>query len=155
MGLLDRLRGEITEVQQPHADAGVSGDARSMRAALASLHPETGPLDLRGMVRDLLRGEVAPPTRDIASMRRRGVDADEFYAAEIEPSWDGLGEAQRAARLERFLDLVTMVDKAGDASGLPDDMAARVRTKTLILAWAFDETYGYLSGLARGEAVAF
>jgi hypothetical protein len=27
-----------------------------------------------------------------------------------------------------------------------------VHTKTLLLAWAFDETYGYVSALGRGEA---
>jgi hypothetical protein len=31
-------------------------------------------------------------------------------------------------------------------------MIPRVHTKTLVLAWAFDETYGYLARLARGEA---
>jgi hypothetical protein len=151
MGLLDRLRGEPIQ-PEPDAEAGLAGDARSMRATLDSMHKNRGgELDLRGTVRDLLDRDVPAPTRDIASLRSQGVDADDFYAGEVRPSWDGLGEAQRAARLEGFLGLLNLLDEAGDAAGLPDDMAARVRTKTLVLAWAFDETYGYLSRLTRGE----
>jgi hypothetical protein len=156
MGLLDRLRGEPRPPDPTaQAQAGLAGDARSMRATLDAMHAEgRGELDLRRNVRDLLGREVAAPTRDVASMRRQGVDADDFYANEIRPNWDGLGEAQRAARLEGFLDLLSMVDEAGDAAGLPEDMAARVRTKTLVLAWAFDETYGYLSRLTRDDPPA-
>jgi hypothetical protein len=43
------------------------------------------------------------------------------------------------------------MDAPGAAAGLPPDMIPRVHTKTLLLAWAFDETYGYLSALGRGE----
>jgi hypothetical protein len=44
-----------------------------------------------------------------------------------------------------------MVEAPEAAAGLPEDMIPRVHTKTLLLAWAFDETYGYLSALGRGE----
>jgi hypothetical protein len=49
--------------------------------------------------------------------------------------------------------MCSLLESAGDAAGLPEDMAMNVRTKTLLLAWAFDEQYGYLSRLARGEAL--
>jgi hypothetical protein len=129
-----------------------------MRNALDGIHAElarvngpTAPVDLRAMVGDLLEGEVAAPTADVAELMQLGVTPDEFYEKEVKPSWDGLGEAQRAARVEGFIELSTMIDAPGAAAGLPPDMIPRVHTKTLILAWAFDETYGYLRELARGD----
>ena len=56
------------------------------------------------------------------------------------------------ARVEGFIELSQMMDAPGAAAGLPEDMLPRVHTKTLLLAWAFDETYGFLSALGRGEA---
>jgi hypothetical protein len=155
MDLLTRLRGK-----QPERTAGgLAADARAMRPALAGMHAEhtrvhglDAPVDLRGMVRDLLEGEVEAPTADVAELVRLSVDPGEFYEKEIAPSWEGLGEAQRAARVEGFIELSTMMDAPGAAAGLPAEMIPRVHTKTLLLAWAFDETYGFLSSLARGEA---
>jgi hypothetical protein len=151
MRMLDRLRsGGTTEAARPSLDA----DARAVRATLDGMYEELGPaapIDLRAIVRDLLNGEVPPPTRDIATLRDEHLDADEFYDREIAPSWDALDADRRADRLENFLDLCSMIEKAGDDSGIPADMAARTRAKTLLLAWAFDETYGYLSRLGRGE----
>jgi hypothetical protein len=157
MGLLTRLMGR----EQPERRGGeLAADARAMRVTLAALHSDTirlrgadAPVDLRAMVRELLEGEVEAPTADIAWLVRTGVDADEFYESDIAPPWEGLGEAQRAARVEGFLELSTMMDAPGAAAGLPEGMAPRVHTKTLLLAWAFDETYGYLSALARGEGL--
>lgn len=132
-----------------------------MRAALATLHAElqvvhgqSAPVRLRAIVADLLEGEIEAPSADVADLIRRGTDPRDFYEGEIAPSWDGLGEAQRAARLEGFIELAGMIDASGEAAGLPPEMAATVHTKALILAWAFDETYGYISRLGRGEPVA-
>ena len=157
MGLLTRLMGR----EQPERRGGaLAADARAMRVALAALHSDTirlrGPeadVDLRAMVRELLEGEVEAPTADIAWLVRTGVDADEFYESDIAPPWEGLGEAQRAARVEGFIELSTMMDSPGAAAGLPEGMVPRVHTKTLLLAWAFDETYGYLNAMARGEGL--
>ena len=75
MGLLDRLRGDTAQAE-PAADNSFAGDARSMRTTLDAMNAErAGALDLRAIVQDLLDGEVAAPTRDIASLRREGVDA--------------------------------------------------------------------------------
>jgi hypothetical protein len=157
MGLLSRLRGEETEQADEQRD--LAADARAMRAALGSLHAERvradGPsaaVGLRAIVRDLLEGEVAAPTADVAALVRADLDPDEFYDKELKGSWEGLGEAQRAARVEGFIELSQMMDAPGAAAGLPEDMLPRVHTKTLLLAWAFDETYGFLSALGRGEA---
>ena len=156
MGLLSRLRGEEKEPAGEERD--LAADARAMRAALGSLQAERvrvdGPaagVDVRAIVRELLEGEVAAPTADVAALVRADLDPDEFYEKELKGSWEGLGEAQRAARVEGFVELSQMMDAPGAAAGLPEDMIPRVHTKTLVLAWAFDETYGYLSALGRGE----
>jgi hypothetical protein len=154
MGLLTRLMGR-EEPKRP--SGGLAADARSMRAVLDAIHAELarvdGPraeVDLRALAGDLLEGEVAAPTADVAELMRIGVTPDDFYEKELKGSWEGLGEAQRAARVEGFIELSTMMDDPAAAAGLPPDMIPRVHTKTLILAWAFDETYGYLRELARG-----
>ena len=154
MGLLTRLMGD----REPRREGGgLAADARAMRAALDGLHAENvrvhGPaaaVDLRGMARDLLEGEVAAPTEDVADLLRRGVDPDEFYETDVRPSWEGLGEAQRAARIEGFMELSLLMDVPGAAAQLPEEMLPRVHTKMLMLAWAFDETYGFISLLGRG-----
>jgi hypothetical protein len=129
-----------------------------MRETLAAMHAdievERGPgarIDLHALVHDLLEGEVEAPTADVAHLLRRGVDPDEFYEHEIAPSWDGLDREQRAARLDGFFDLTRMLDDQLEQGGLPPDVAAVVHTKTLLLAWAFDETYGYVGQIVRGE----
>jgi hypothetical protein len=148
------------------AQAGASGrprrlsdDAPRMRAALAAmlaerrrLRVDDGDIDLRALVEDLLNGEVSAPTRDVAWLVAHHTDPARFYAKEIAPSWEGLGESQRAARIDGFLDLAQMLDEQGGDAGLPEEMAATVRTKTLLLAFAFDETYGYMSQIVAGGA---
>jgi hypothetical protein len=156
MGLLDRLRG--AEPAEPR-ERTLAENARAMRVALAGIHAEltrvngpSAPVDLRAIVGDLLEGEVEAPTPDVTELIRAGVTPDEFYERELKGSWEGLGEAQRAARVEGFIDLSRMMDAPGAAEGLPGDMIPRVHTKTLVLAWAFDETYGFMSSLGRGDS---
>jgi hypothetical protein len=147
MGLLDRLRGDhAARAEKP---ASLARDAATMRATLTSLHSERGGRgapDLRALVRDLLEGEVEAPTADVSWLIADDADPDEFYEKEIAPNWDGLDELGRADKLDGFVELAQMVDASPDA--LPRDMAARVRTKLLILAWAFDEAHGYMGQLA-------
>lgn len=154
MGLLKRLRGGEPE----RHSGGLAEDARAMRLALAGIQSElsrvngaAAPVDLRAIVHDLLEGEVEAPTADVAALIRMGEDAGEFYEREVAPGWEGLGESQRAARVEGNIELARMMDTPGAAGGLPPEMLPRVHTKTLVLAWAFDETYGYLNSLARGK----
>lgn len=138
---------------------GLAGDAPRMRDALTAMLAEQrrlgengDGLDLRALVEDLLNGEVAAPTRDVAWLLEHHTDPAAFYSKEIAPSWEGLGEAQRAARLDGFLDLARMLDEQGESAGVPEEMAVTVHTKTLLLAFAFDETYGYISRIAAGGA---
>jgi hypothetical protein len=151
LGLLDRLKGE------PKDDApertSLARDAASMRTTLTGLHAEQvhttgtrGDPNLRAITRDLFEGEVEAPTADIRWLISQGVEAKDFYESEIAPNWDGLDELQRADKLDGFVELAQMVDSSPDA--LPRQMAATVRTKTLLLAWAFDESHGFIGRLA-------
>jgi hypothetical protein len=121
-----------------------------MRATLTALHSERGgrELDLRAMVQDLLEGEVEAPTADVRHMIKQGTAPDDFYERELAPNWDGLDEDKRADKLDQFVELAHMVEASPDA--LPRDMAASLRTKLLVLGWAFDEEHGYLGRLAGG-----
>ena len=135
-----------------------------MRTALTALNAEREQLDpgraeinLRGLVSDLLGGEVAPPTADVARLIRDGVQPDAFYDKELARSWEGLDENHRAARVQQFAGLALMLENAGPEARVPehDSMLASVRTKTLLLAFAIDETYGLMRQIERDpEALA-
>ena len=153
MGLLDRLRGgaRARDGAEPHPS--LARDAARMRATLTGLHAERGVAgepDLRSIARDLLEGEVEAPTGDVRWLVSEEADPDDFYAAEIAPNWDGLDESARADKLDGFLELARMMEASPDA--LPREMAARLRTKLLVLAWAFDEVHGYLGQMAGGRS---
>ncbi|HEX8745411.1 MAG TPA: hypothetical protein VF712_19960 [Thermoleophilaceae bacterium] len=147
MGLLDRLRVERRE-RGAGSQPSLARDAATMRATLTALHSERGgrELDLRSLTRDLLEGEVEAPTGDVRHMVELDVEPDDFYERELAPNWDGLDEDRRADKLDQFVELAQMVEASPDA--LPLDMAASLRTKLLILGWAFDEEHGYLGRLA-------
>jgi hypothetical protein len=150
VSLLDRLRGNG---RTPDADAPASlaHDAVRMRATLTGLHAERGAAgepDLRSVVYDLLEGEVEAPTADVRWLTEEDVEPEEFYSQELAPNWDGLDENARADKLDGFLELARMMEASPDA--LPREMAARLRTKLLVLAWAFDESHGYLGQMAAG-----
>jgi hypothetical protein len=149
MGLLDRLRADRRDGGDGPRPS-LAHDAVTMRATLTALHTERGgrELDLRGMVRDLLQGEIEAPTGDVRHMIRLDTSPDEFYERELAPNWDGLDEDRRADKLDQFVELAQMVEASPDA--LPLDLAASLRTKLLVLGWAFDEEHGYLGRLAGG-----
>jgi hypothetical protein len=128
-----------------------------MRATLTGLHAErvlaTGERaapDLRALTRDLLEGEVEAPTADVRWLISQETDPDEFFDREVAPNWEGLDELQRSDKLDSFVELAQMVDASPDA--LPREMAAGLRTKLLLLAWAFDETHGFMGRLAAPGA---
>jgi hypothetical protein len=154
MSLLDRMFGGARPTRG-RSRTSLAADAGAMREALDGLRRESGDTpSLRVVLRDLLEGELPAPTADVRLLRDTGADPGDFYAREIKPSWEGLNEAQRAARLDGFLEMCSMLEAAGDLGAVPPEMAAAVRTKTLVVAWAFDDEYGYLSRLARAAAVA-
>lgn len=157
MGLLKRLRQPEPASQAPR-EGSLARDAQPMRSALTALNaereqidPGRAEIDLRGLVADLLQSEVAPPTADVARLVKDGVDADSFYDKELARSWEGLSENQRAARVQQFAGLALMLEEAGPGAQVPDHaaMLASVRTKTLLLAFAIDETYGLMRQIER------
>jgi hypothetical protein len=92
-------------------------------------------------------------TRDIEWLRSRGTDAHSFYKKELAPSWEGLSREQRAERVERFIELSRELGRTQPDGHPPDhflDMLAAVHLKVLLLAWAFDRTYGYVDQLMNG-----
>jgi hypothetical protein len=158
MGFLDRLRQPERTATAPTGGGSLARDARAMRSALTALtaereqlDPGRAEVDLRGLVSDLLEGEVAPPTADVALLVSQGVDPDSFYDKELARSWEGLDENHRAARVEQFVGLALMLENADDDAKVPDHdrMLAGVRTKTLLLAFAVDETYGLMRQIER------
>jgi hypothetical protein len=163
MGLLNRLRGAddgaptSASRERPRGRTRLMRDAVAMRDALDALQREAGGrtvrLDLRAVVRELLDGEVAAPTADVASLVSGDTDPEDFYERELSPSWDGLSEVQRATRLDGFFEMCWLLENSDDLAGVPADMAVNVRTRTLLLSWAFDDEYGYLPRIARGEAL--
>ena len=151
MSLVERLRGK----PRTGRESRFADDARAMRASLDELQREAGgvsaPPDLRSHLRDLIDGEVAAPTADVAALTARDTDPDEFYSHEVAPSWEGLGERQRAARLDGLLDMCELLADEDAAAAMPPEMGASVRTKTLLLAWAYDQVHGRLRRIERGE----
>ncbi len=151
MRLFDRLRGATAT--EDDGSASLARDAVRMRSTLTALHAERGAAgepDLRAIVRDLLEGEVEAPTADVRYLISAEADPGAFYAEEIAPSWDGLDELSRADKLDGFLELARMMEASPGA--LPREMAAHLRTKLLVLGWAFDEAHGYLGQMASGRA---
>ena len=153
MSLLGRLKGE-TKRDADAARSSLARDARAMEGALTALQLDwlaaTGDaagLDLHAFVRDLLEGEIAAPTADVRWLISQETSPADFYASEIAPNWEGLAADERAAKLQGFVDLARSVD--AEPTALGREVVATVRTKTLILAWAFDEVHGYLGQLAR------
>jgi hypothetical protein len=90
-------------------------------------------MDLRPLLRDLFD---KAPTSDIESLKERGIDAEEFFDDEVKPNWDDLSQGERAAKVQSF---ARFANAMGDED--PGGMGAVVRTKLLVLAWAYDTTY--------------
>jgi hypothetical protein len=158
MGFLDRLRQPERTTEAPRGGGSLASDARAMRGTLQALtarreevDPGRAEIDLRGLVEDLLGGDTKPPTADVAQLTRSGVDAGAFYDKELARAWEGLSENQRVSRVEQFAGLAVMLEEAGEDSRPPnyEQMLATVRTKTLLLAFAVDETHGLLRRIER------
>jgi hypothetical protein len=92
-------------------------------------------------------------TSDLDWLRSRGVDPHRFYARELAPSWEGLTREQRVERIDRFIELSHELGRTQPEDHPDDrllDMLASVHLKVLLLAWAFDRTYGYMDQLMNG-----
>jgi hypothetical protein len=110
----------------------------------------SGEFQLEALCLDVFAAES---TTDLRWLKKRRVDPARFYATELRPNWEGLDQAARAAKIERFIELSNMLGAAG-LDGEPAeelrDVIATVHVKVLLLAWAYDRTYGFIDRLFNG-----
>jgi hypothetical protein len=115
----------------------LTGDAAAVarvleRAALA-YGSDPRDFDLAIVSAELLE---RAPTSDLRALVHDGIDEDDLYERELRPNWEGLTKGQRANKVVAF---------ARFANALGNEhahVASLVRTKLLVLAWAYDRTYG-------------
>ena len=115
----------------------IGGDAEAVarvleRAALA-YGSDPGDFDLAIVATELLE---RAPTGDVRAILHDGIDDDQLYERELRPNWEGLTKGQRANKVVAFARFANALGK--DRTGI----APLVRTKLLVLAWAYDRTYG-------------
>ncbi|MBV9214334.1 MAG: hypothetical protein JOZ25_11900 [Actinobacteria bacterium] len=110
----------------------------------------SGEFQLRALCRDVFTSDT---TAELRWLRGRGVDPDRFYRVELAPNWDELGQGERAAKIERFIELSHMLGRA-ELDGEPPedlrDLVATVHLKVLLLSWAYDRTYGFIDRIFNG-----
>jgi hypothetical protein len=115
----------------------LESDSAAVSKALADAPeaeaPDDGDLDLKALLGRLF---AAAPTDDVKSLEARGVDDERFWADEVRPNWDGLSQGERSAKVESFARFANVLGEDD-----PGGMGAVVRTKLLVLAWAYDRTY--------------
>lgn len=110
----------------------------------------SGEFQLAALCRDVF---AAGSTTDLRWLKGRGVDPEAFYRAELGPNWDGLDQAARAAKIERFIELSHMLGGAalgGEPPAEMRDLIATVHVKILLLSWAYDRTHGFIDRLFNG-----
>jgi hypothetical protein len=127
-------------------DRGMAGDAAAVadvleRAAVV-YSSEAANFDLAIGTAELLE---RAPTADLRALVSDGVDEDELYERELRPNWEGLSQGERAEKVVAFARFANSL--IGDDTAI----GALVRTKLLVLAWAYDHTYSetLLTRIAR------
>ena len=127
-------------------DRAIAGDAAAVAGVLerAAVVYSSDPADF-----DLAIGTAEllerAPTADLRSLVSDGVDDEELYERELRPNWEGLSKGERAETVAAFARF------ASSLSGDEGAIGALVRTKLLVLAWAYDHTYSesLLARIAR------
>jgi hypothetical protein len=110
----------------------------------------SGEFQLRGLCIDVF---ADPATTEVEWLKQHGIDGETFYKTEIQPSWDGLDQTGRAARIDRFIELSNMLGEVAEDNEPPEaflQVIATVHLKVLLLAWAYDRTYSYMDRLFNG-----
>jgi len=110
----------------------------------------SGELHLEGLCRDVF---ASAANTDVRWLKGRGIDADSFYRRELAPNWDGLDQPAREHRVEGFIDLSHMLGGEhlnGEPPPEVRDVVATVHLKVLLLAWAYDRTYGFIDRIFNG-----
>jgi len=102
-----------------------------------ALHNGGPQVELHPLVLDLFERK---PTDDVRGLHDEGMSGEAFYRQEIAPNWDGLDRGLRSEKIEafaRFANAIARADGEDEAGG----MGPLVRTKVVVLAWAFDSLY--------------
>src|SRR3954451_16032761 len=115
------------------ADGDAAAVAAVLEGAARDYSSDPGDFDLAIGTAELLE---RAPTEDLRALVRDGVDEDELYERELRPNWEGLNKGQRAEKVVAF---ARFANTLGDD---PLQIASLVRTKLLVLAWAYDRAYG-------------
>jgi|SRR5947209_2378574 len=114
------------------------GDAdaidRVLGGVVGSDPPDEDSFDLESLVEALFDDA---PTADIRTLRDRGIDGAQFFESELRPNWEGSSQGERSAKVEAFVRLANVL-----GSDDPAGLGPVVRTKVLVLAWAYDRLYG-------------
>jgi hypothetical protein len=116
-----------------------------------------GTFDLLGFS---IRSFELGSTDDIGFLIDHGIDGTEFFLKELKPNWRELSREERATRIAAFVRFVNLLDASEDeGNGASDgkvgeplgELRATVRTKIVLLACAYDATYGddYSRRIAR------
>jgi hypothetical protein len=116
--------------------------ARTLERAALAYGSDPRDFDLAIVSADLLE---RAPTSDLRTLVHDGIEEDDLYERELRPNWEGLTKGQRANKVVAFARFANALD---DESA---NIAALVRTKLLVLAWAYDRTYseGFLPRICR------
>jgi hypothetical protein len=110
----------------------------------------SGEFQLRGLCVDVF---AAGHTADLRWLKERGATGESFYRRELAPSWEGLGQGERAEKIDQFIKLSHMLGEVEPEGDPPEsflDVVATVHVKVLLLAWAYDRTYSYMDRLFNG-----
>jgi hypothetical protein len=126
-----RFRRRREQGQALGGDAGAVAPVLE-RAALA-YGSDPRDFDLAIVAAELLD---RAPTPDVRALVHDGITEDELYEGELRPNWEGLSKGHRASKVVAF---ARFANALGDD---PTGIAPLVRTKLLVLAWAYDRTYG-------------
>jgi hypothetical protein len=111
----------------------VGAVARVLERAALAYGSDPLDFDLAIVAADLIE---KAPTADVRALVHDGVGEDELYERELRPNWEGLTKGQRAGKVVAF---ARFSNALGDES---TGIAPLVRTKLLVLAWAYDRSYG-------------
>lgn len=110
----------------------------------------SGEFQLRGLCLDVF---ASAEMKELRWLKDRGIDGETFYRTELAPSWEGLNQAQRAGKIDQFLELSHQLGGSQNENEPPDaflDVVATVHVKVLLLAWAHDRTYSYIDRIFNG-----
>jgi hypothetical protein len=106
-----------------------------------------GTFDMLGFT---IRSFELAPSEDILLLISKGIDGREFFLRELRPNWYEMTREQRATKIASFVRFANLLDRSerypdgvdGAASAELAELRASVRTKIVLLATAYDETYG-------------